>query len=312
MDPAAWLQKAYDELVELGPAAEKDPADAWRAGVLMARLLTSPEGPVPPAELVRRLPQILAVAGSPDPQELLDRVLAQLDSETDPWGPFLDALLDVDDALGVLSLSGQHESALALGQRVAALVSLHPERSLALGPFADMRLAAVREGVGASIVWSAVERAPAHALAEALPSPAATKTRLEHLPAARRKPAVVPTASFRVPEELLLAAADSAPTKTWDMETEGAGRAWVYEEKGSMCLEVTGLTSGPLSAALIAERRSDGVELLRVALPLERSGGAAYAELGPWAGSENALHRLVAGAGLKSSQLQIRLLVSSE
>lgn len=311
MDPAAWLQKAFDELVEIGLAAENDPADAWRAGALIARLLGSPSGPVPPADLMRRLPKILAVAGSPDAQEILDRVADELASETDPWGPLLDALLDVDDALGVLTVSGQDETVLALARRVAGLVSLYPERVLALGPFAEMRLATVREGVGPDIVWSAVERAPAHVLAEALPAPASTKARLERLPGTRRRPVVAPALSFRLPEDLLLAAAESEPSEARELETEGAARAWVYAEKGRMRLEATGLEAGPLTASLVAERRSDGAELLRVALHLEVSGGTAYADLGPWAGPENALHRLVAGAGLKSSELRIRLSVSN-
>lgn len=310
MEPAAWLQKAFDELVELGSVLEGDRADAWRAGALVARLLGSPSGPVPPPELVRRLSTILAVAGSPDAQELLDRVADELDSETDAWGPLLDALLDADDAIGLLDLSGESETALELARRVAALVSLHSERALALGPFADMRLATVREGVGAGIIWSAVERAPALALAEALPEPASTRARLERRPETHRLPVGAPAMSFAVPDELLQAAAESAPEEARELETSGGGRAWLYAEKGRMRLEVTGLAAGPLTAALVAERRSDGVELLRVALDLERSGGTAYADLGPSAGSENALHRLVAEAGLKSSDLRVRLSVA--
>src|SRR5687768_1289539 len=99
MDPGAWLQKALDELVELGPMVGFDPSDAWRAGALIARLLGSPSGPVPPAEIVRRLPEILAIAGRPDTRMLIDRVAEELDSETDPWGALLDALLDVDDTV---------------------------------------------------------------------------------------------------------------------------------------------------------------------------------------------------------------------
>lgn len=311
MDPAAWLQKAFDELVEIGLAAENDPADAWRAGALIARLLGSPSGPVPPAHLLGRLPEIIAVAGSPDAQAVLDRVADELYSETDPWGPLLDALLDVDDALGMLAVSGQDETALALARRVAGLVSLHPERVLALGPFAEMRLATVREGAGPGIVWNAVERAPAHALAEALPA-ASTKTRLEMLPATRRMPVVATAVSFCFPEDLLLAAAESAPAEARELETEGAGlRAWVHVEKGRMRLEASGLGAGPLTAALVAARVSDGAEVLRVALDVEVSGGTAYADLGPWAGPENALHRLVSRTGLTSGEVRVRITVSN-
>lgn len=299
MDPTVWLQKAHDELLELSTKAEGDPADAWRVGALIARLLGSPGGPVPPPELVHRLHQILAVAGSPEPQELLNRVADQLGSETDPWGPLLDALLDVDDTLGVLSLSGPKETSRALAQRVAGLVSLHPERVLALWSFAEMRLATVRDGADADIVWRAVVRAPAHALADALPAPAS-----------RAESVLVAFPSFRIPEQLTRAAADSASQKVWKLETEGSGRAWIYAVKERMRLEATGVPAGPLSAVLIAERLRDGGELRRVPVELELSGSTAYADLGPWAGPENALHRLIAGTDLRASEVRIRLKVS--
>ncbi len=170
MDPVAWLQKAYDELVELGGSTAPDPSDAWRAVALIARLVGSPNGPVPPADVLQRLPEFLATAERPDVQGLLDRVDEGLDVDEDAGGPLLDGLLDVDDAVGLLQLNGNETVALELARRVAGLVALCPERVLALGSFAEMRLATLRDDAVVGAVWRAVEAAPAYVLAEALPA----------------------------------------------------------------------------------------------------------------------------------------------
>lgn len=313
MDPAAWLQKALEELIELELIAESDPADAWRAVALLARLLGSPSGPPPPRALVQRLPVILIVAGSAGPQDLLDRIASELDSELDPAGPLFDALLDTDDALGILALSGQKETALALARRAAGLVSLYPERVISLGPFAEMRLQTLREGAAAGFLWSAVERAPVHALVDALPAPASSALRVEKFPeirAPRVRPAV---RSFRIPRELHPAAAAASDTaEVRELETAEPGLpAWVYADKGRMRLEIQGVGTGPLTVVLIAECVEDGAEVARIAIDIEISGSTAYADLGPWTGPENALHRFVAGTDLASSDVRLLLEVSS-
>lgn len=301
MDPEGWLQKAYDELVELGPRAEEKSADAWRAVVLIGRLLGSPAAPRPPAEFVGRLPRLLALAGSPDVRELLERVAHHLGAEIDPWGPLLDALLDSDDTLLVLSFSAPGHTTRALAQRVAGLVSLHPERVLRLRSFAEMRLATLREGADVGLMWRAVERAAALVLAEALPAAAPDSE-------PSRPPARVLNIAF--PSELLRPAADSGSQNPIELKTDGPGQAWVSEDEGRMRFEATALPAEARNAVLIAERLSDGLELKRVAFDLEVSGDTAYADLGPWAGTDNKLHRLVAETGLKASELQIRLAVS--
>jgi len=311
MDHAAWLQKTLDELVELALVAENDPADAWRAAALIARLLGSPSGPVPPAVLVRRLPEILAVAGMPDPQQLLDRVADELESDTDPWGPLLDALLDADDAFGVLTTSGQSQMALELARRTAGLVSMFPERVISLGPFADMRLQTVRENAAAGLLWSAVERAPAHALVEALPAPASFTAHAEKLRPSRRTLVGAYVWSLRLPEQLHQAAAASETAEVCEFETKDAGlRAWVEAEGGRMKLEIRGVGAESVTATLVAERAVDGVEVSSVTVNIEVSGSTAYVDLGPWAGPENLLHRLVAASGLASSQVRFRLTVA--
>jgi len=310
---ASWLQKALDELIELESVAESDPADAWRVAVLIARLLGSPDGPEPPASLIRRLPVLLEVAGPVEPQAILDRIASELDFEIDPEGPLLDALLDTDDTLGVLAMSGQDETALALARRAAALVSLYPERVLTLGAFAEMRLQTVREDAAAGLLWRAVERAPAHAVVEALPTPASTAPRVEDLPKSRTTHMRPARRAIRMPQELHLAAAASGTAEARELEIAEPGlQAWVYEEAGRMRLEIQGAGAEPLTAVLIAEHAKDGAEMARVAIDVERSGSTAYADLGPWAGPENALHRLVATTGLPSSDVRIVLEVSSE
>jgi hypothetical protein len=312
MDADAWLQKALDELVELEPVAEGDPADAWRAVALIARLLGSPSGPPPPMALVQRLPVLLVVAGAADPQELLDRIADELDSETDPAGPLFDALLDTDDALAVLALSEQKEMSFELARRAAALVSLYPERVITLGSFAEMRLQTLREGAAVGLLWSAVERAPAHVLVEALPAPASSALRVERLPKIRAPHANPAVRSFRIPKDLQLASAASETAEVRELETTEKGLpAWIYAHERRMHLEIPGVGAGPLTVVLVAECVKDGAEVARVAIDVEISGSTAYADLGPWAGPENVLHRLVASTGLASNDVRFLLEVSS-
>jgi hypothetical protein len=171
MDARGWMQNALDELNELTATPLDSPGDAWRASVLVARLLGSPLGPTPPRSLVARLPSLVALAGLPDHQLLLHVVARELESTEDAWGPLLDALLDVDDAATVHSVAGDRALALDLAAKVAALVSLYPERSLPLGAFAEMRMETVRNDSTVGEMWRAVELAPAYALVDALPIP---------------------------------------------------------------------------------------------------------------------------------------------
>lgn len=322
MDPRDWLQKAQVELNSLATDALDDPEDAWRAVVLIARLLGSPNALSPPTALMVRLPALLATAGVTDAEaaheiaaEILEAVAEELETQEEPWGPLLDALLDADDTLGVLNLVGLDDLARALSQRVAALTSLYPERVLSLDSFAAMRLQTVRAEATVAEVWRSIERSPAQILAGALPvqTPAAilpAPTRHEQAPAVPQKAA--PTMiKFALPESLHQAAADSSMSdvshkiETGDPEL----RAWIYAEEGQMCLEISGFSSKPREITLIAERRTDGQALSRMVLPFEFGGQTAYADLGPWSGPENCLHRLVADSKVSADTLQIRLSV---
>ncbi len=173
MNPSRWLQGALDELIALAPDAKDDPADAWRAVTLLARVLGSPTGLVPPPAIVQMLPELLEVAGLPEPEDILTMVDQALASDLDPWGPLIDGLLDADDAVGGLVLGGQDHAARELAARVAGLVSLYPERTIPLGRFAQMRLETVRSDAIVAEIWRAVEHAPARRPARQLIRPAA-------------------------------------------------------------------------------------------------------------------------------------------
>lgn len=307
-DPAAWLAKAQAELGELGSTAEVDPADAWRAAVLVGRLLGAPDAPVPPLEIVHLLPRILSVAGAPEPERVLDRLADDLSSDGDAWGPLLDTMLDVDDTLGVLELSGLRHDAQELAGRAAALVSLYPERALPLGAFAAMRLATLREDVATALLWRAVERAPADLLADTLPA-MQTPAEPSRIARSRRSARV---RSFTLPQALQQAAAASQADEPWELIAEGTEPgAWIYAERGRMLLEARDATSATCTVTLVAERAADDAEVGRVDLAAAVSGTTAYVDLGPWAGGDNVLHRLVADTGLTAAELRIRVRVTN-
>lgn len=172
MEPQVWLENALDELLELSQADELDQLHAWRWCVLFARVESGPPGPTLPDELRARVANVLSALRAPDIQLHLDRLADALeDEDDDTWGPLLDALIDVDDVVGVLQLLGNTDDAVALTQRVAALISLSPERVLPLGVFAEMRVASLREDAPIGRVWRSVEAAPALIFADALPEP---------------------------------------------------------------------------------------------------------------------------------------------
>lgn len=307
MNPKDWLSKALEELTVLVPIARNNPADAWRAATLIARLLGSPNGPMPPPPLVQMLPALLSIAGLPDIQALLDTLADELDAEGDPWGLLLDGLLDVDDLLGVLGLNDQDDEARDLAERVAALVSLYPERTIQLGSFAQMRLETVRDDSVISEVWRAIERAPAQILADALPA----LTRIAE-PANERPTSIAPRlVSSLLPKFLHQRAAD-APTSDEVVEIPMPNevlKGWVSCEDGLMRLEVTGLASEVRTATLVAERIVDGVELARLEVDVEMSGGTAYMSLGAWSGPSNLLHKLVETSGASAEEVRVRVMV---
>lgn len=301
MEPQKWLQNALDELLGLAPVAEDDPDDAWRAVVLVARLLGSPSGPPPPADVLLRLSALLARAGLPEPEPLLERLTVELTAEDDPAGPLLDVLLDIDDCLGALSVSGGTDQAEALSQRAAERISRFAARTGPLKDFAELRGATVRPGSAAAMLWSAVPQESEKVAREYTPrSPRATR-----LPPVRLPPAAV----LSLPRQATyLRAWTGAPPLAFASQDQRT-RAWLYEEAGRLRLELRGTTVPPARARLDVSRRKGRKALASMDLPLEVSGNTAYANLGPAVGRGNLLHALLTRAGIPPEQADVRLVV---
>lgn len=296
MDPQDWLQNALDELLSLASVAEDDPDDAWRAVVLMARLLASPSGPTPPAEVLRRLPALLACAGLPEPEPLLERLSAELAAEDDPAGPLLDVLIDIDDGLSVLSLYGDAVSARSLSQRASEIIARSASRVGPLKDFAVLRRATVRPDSEVAALWGTV----AHSPAESRP----VQSQKEPVPTVWRWPVMVP-----LPREAIRPHAWTPSAPLLLSSQDGEVRAWLYEEKGRLRLEVRGPSIPPTRARLVVLRRDDAVEQAATDLPLEVSGNTAYADLGPVVGQGNLLHALLVRAGLPQEEADLGLMV---
>lgn len=313
MDPHTWLEKARRELATLAPIAHGDEADAWRAAVLIARLHGNPLGlefsfagsASPPRESamnddpIERARTLVEVAGPPDPQTLLDDLADALDDDEDPAGPLHDVMLDVDDAVGVTALIGDAVTANALALRAAALVSLYPGRVFALGSFAEMRLGTLAPRSPIATLWEAVEQAPAALLVESLPPVARSR------PAAARRPRL---REVSFPSHLHQAAASSSQREPIRLDIPDTGLlAWLEEDAGKMLLEIRGDETAPSRASLVAYDAVTDDELVVEPLILEVAGKTAYADLGPWAGSDNALHRLVTRTGRPAHEIEVRL-----
>lgn len=305
MDAKRWLQKALQELTALTPDAHKNPADAWRAVTLLARLLASPIGPLPPSSLSQSLQELIEVAGFPNSEDILDMVFSGLESDTDAWGQILDGLIDADDALCVLALVGDDKAANELAARVAALVSLYPERVMGLSAFAQMRLESVRDDFVVTDIWRAVQCAPVFVLADALP------TSIQH----QQQHNLTPRDNFSVllPEQIYqAAAADSGEDSVEFVSQDLAVKGWIYSDEGQMILEVRGLLSSSEQVEFVAEQLTSGVELARIQVSLKHSGKTATASLGAWAGPTNLLHKLLSKSGLSSDKIHIYIRTTNE
>jgi hypothetical protein len=305
MDPRSWLEKTRRELIALAPTAMEGEADAWRAAVLIARLQSNPQGIELPVDFGLRAHELVAVAGPPDPQTLLDDLADALDDEEDPAGPLHDVLLDVDDAVGVTSLIGDAGTAHELASRAAALVSLYPERVFELGAFADMRLGTLLPGAPIAAMWRAVEQAPATLLVEALPPVVVARTA-----AAARRPQ---QRQVSLPRHLLQAAASSSQSESIRLDIDSDELvAWLGLEKGRMDLEIRGKEAAPSRASLVAYDLTTDEVLAVEQLVLEVGRNTSNADLGTWAGSDNVLHRLVARTGRPVEGVDVRLRIDDD
>jgi hypothetical protein len=310
MDALDWLEKMEEELAELMAVGELRPDDAFRALVLVARLQASPEGKRPPEATVGRLGDLLAAAPDVRLQELLDSLADALEGDEDPAGRLHDALLDVDDAAGVLQLAGRTPEATDLVRRAAALVSLHPQRLLALVDFAGLRLDTIHEQAVETMLWSAVMRAPAELLASALPHPVME----------RRPPAELliqagllyaRRTAFRVPRRYTLAAAQSRSEATKLEGLAGDAQAWLEEDNGELRLEIKGLSTTARAVELHAVDLTDGAVLgvRRVELSGRRT---RWASLGKRGSDGDVLRALLRDVHRPPDEVAIEVIVIHE
>lgn len=155
-----WHQAALEELGQLRPDTDQQD-EAWRALVLVGRLLSAPQSLVPDPMWLRALPHLQQVAGPSDPASLLDRLAAALEADDDPSGPLHDVLIDIDDELVVSTMSSGVSKSDELAARAQALVALWPERVLTLADFAEARLFTSRPNSVEYRLWTEVLAAPA-------------------------------------------------------------------------------------------------------------------------------------------------------
>ena len=167
---ADWLDFASYELADLTAAGvldrveDADPGDAWRAVVLIARLLASPAGPVPSRAVLDLLPRVLCRAAKPDLREVFLRLAYGLRSDEDPAGTLLDALHDLGDLLTVLQTTTTRHgqaSAASLAELAAGQVLLYPGRVASIAHLASVLIETLRDDQPAATLWRAiVESAP--------------------------------------------------------------------------------------------------------------------------------------------------------
>lgn len=303
MDPQAWLNGVRAELVALAPRAEDSANDAWRAVVLMARLLAAPSQPSPAPELVVRLPKLFEIAGASDPASLLESLADALDGDEDPWGPLADACLDVDDAVSVGQLVGWPE-AQELARQAAALIELSPRRVFSLEPLAVLRIATVRAESVVNVVWSAVRDAPALMLADALPQTAPTQ--------AARAPGRTPAArdGFGIPDEALRAAAATEEARAWTIDTRG--ELTLCEEDGRLLLELAVHSDSTPVIELVARLRIGGEASVRVVVSMTRHGKRMYGDLGSAYGRDGAIREVLDLMGVSRDELTLALEVRDD
>lgn len=305
MSPSEWIHKARNELDRLAESTLDDPNDAWRALVLSARLLGCPSPSLSvPAAIPARLAPLMNCAGPSDGQALFGRVLSSLEGDDHPWGPLLDALLDIDDALSVNELVGGLPEAKELAQRTAAVASLFPERVAPLSRFAEMRLETIRESAAVTGVWRAVMRAPADLLADALAVRSSHAPRFETTYGAD---VVTLDTVVELPVMLLQSAASSHDgEQPIQLEVRPPGaKAWVSEEAGRMHLEI--LSQQPQASVVVLELKDHDTDMTlhREVLRPSKAAAIRHVDLGPWAGRENILQAALAKLGRRAESVRV-------
>lgn len=289
-----WHQAALTELGELHPDTEMV-AEAWRALVLVGRLLSAPVPHLPEAAWVKSLPRLRLLAGPSDPADLLERLATALEGDDDPAGPLHDALLDIDDELVVTAMAGGAASGEALALRAQGLVSLWPERVMALTEFAEMRCHTSRPDALEHALWSQVLSAPAEMLAQSLPS--VSKNRPVSLVATAS-----PANALTVPASLLRAAAASEEQS----ELQLGEHAWLFVEGGQLRVELAQRRPGATRLILRATDIEGSEVLVERAYRVEHPGTTATVVLG----DAGIWEQVAAEANRPLTKLAIRLVVA--
>lgn len=264
-----WTLELESELRELlAPELAPTPADQWRLLVLLARVSLHPN---PPPALVAvgeeagrsaHIRQALAAIPAPDSKAALDALDDALEDDDDPAGALADALLDVDDLLGVLELMGLAEQAQATATQAVALIDLAPERASILDTWAARRLETLDEGATAAEVWRAVTSAAAMSLILTLPlrTPhrtewAATLDRADNDRSNQAEVIDLFTASIAVRRSWRPAAADTVSTSG-----PTYGKNWtIYVQSGRTFVQIrAAMHHLPTTTALLIARTQDG------------------------------------------------------
>lgn len=304
------------ELEELEAQEELDASDAWRVLVLISRLLQSPfPSMAVPQTFQVSLTDLSKKAYTPKPSDVLERLAALVDEvDEDPWGPLLDAILDVDDTVGVLHLQGNHEDAHELSYRAAGLVALSPLRVLDLGDFATMRLGTIQEEHVRRSIWESIEAAPALAVTQNIFLINAQKS-APQLSQKEQGEAQDKIIDFRtlVPNESYRAAASSLDENASYLLGPGCwlskdGKLMMLEYRPPKTLDQESLT---FRAEVIVSDKSSGRVLVSTELDLEKKGKTFYASFGPWDGPENLLQRLIVRVNQPQETIDIHIQVKN-
>jgi len=275
-----WIQAAVAELDGLDPHTHA-PDDAWRVLVLVGRVLGAPDSPGVPAAVLGCVSMLATRAGPTNAPALLDDLAEALEDDSDPMGPLLDAMLNVDDALTVSQLEGKTAFTEELGARAAALVSVWPERVLALSTFAEMRIATTRSDHGVRALWRAVQQAPAELLAAHLPAARTARTAAPvtpRHPVPPRRPRGSPVVRhFDLPRQSVRAAAASTVSTTVEV---GEG-AWLHSTPSQCVLELELAGAGTTDVWIEVRRRGEEAILTTRTILVRHSRAAVEARLGP-------------------------------
>jgi hypothetical protein len=94
---------------------------------------------------------------------------------------------------------------------------------------------------------------------------------------------------LRLPAPVALAAASHVGDSRFLGTTEDGTAAWVYEEGGTVKLELASPPATPAAQRIVLVATAGATELVRVSLPTRREGRGAFASLGPAVGPENVL-----------------------